>query len=112
MTVLPNLRNDLTATITSGQTKSAAVHALGGSIVAIETPAALTGTALSFEGSRDGSTYVPLYDETNTALSVTVGTSRGYAIPPYWFKGWTFIKVVSNAAEGADRSIVLVQDAV
>jgi hypothetical protein len=99
---------NISATILSGQTKSAAVSLAGFTLTGIITPAALDGTSLSFDVSADGSTFVPLYDSTNTAQTVTAGVSRGYALNPQVFMNWNQIKVVSNASESADHVITLV----
>lgn len=96
-----------TATITSGQTVSAAVAIVGVSILGIVTPAALTGTAFTFQVSADGSTYVPLYDAGGVQVSVAVAASRGVYLDPAIFASWRNVKVVSGSAEGADRIITL-----
>ena len=76
-------------------------YAQGGFIL----PAAFTGTAVSFKVSVDkGTTYAPLYDSSNTLVSVTVTAARAYAFPISLFP-FTNVIIVSNAAEGADRAI-------
>lgn len=94
-------------TIANSTTISAAVSLIGVSILGIVTPAALTGTAITFQVSADGSTYVPLYDSTNTQVSVTVAASRGYYLDPAIFAAWRYAKVVSGSAEAADRTFTL-----
>jgi hypothetical protein len=71
------------------------------------TPAALTGTACTFEGSIDGSTFRPLYDQ-GTQYSVNVGTSRYVALKPEVMQSAKYLKVVSGSSEGALRTITLV----
>lgn len=96
-----------TPSIASGQTKSGAIEISGAAFVTIKTPAALTGTTISFEGCESlGGTYVPIYDEFNTLVSLTVTTSRGYPVPSP-VMAWPYIKIVSGSSEGADRSIVV-----
>jgi hypothetical protein len=95
------------ASILSGQTVGVAVSLAGVSILGIVTPAALTGTTITFQVSADGTTYVPLYDGTNTLVSFTVAVSRGYYLDPIIFASWRFVKLVSGAAEAADRVITL-----
>jgi len=69
-------------------------------------PAAFTGTAVSFQVSADGVTYVALYDATNTLVSIAVTQGRGYAFPIALF-AFGFVKIVSNGAEGGARTIQL-----
>jgi hypothetical protein len=102
-----NSRQSLTATIANGATISDAQAIYAQTVCGIITPATLTGTALSFQVSQDGVTYYPLYDSTNTLMSVTVGASRAYTFDPAAFNPWNFVKVVSNATEGGSRAFVL-----
>jgi hypothetical protein len=96
-------------TIASGQTTSAAVAIGDGVPVGLQTPAALTGTAITFQGScDDGATYAPLYDSSGSVVSITVSTSRLIAIEGLYFVPCTHIKLVSGSSEAADRALVLV----
>lgn len=105
------------ATIASGATASD-VQDLGGSrLVAIITPAALTGVALTFNvleggvGKGDSASVVALFTSAGTALSFTVAPSRYIAFSQdqlAYFKAVRYVQVVSGTAEGAARSIILV----
>lgn len=97
-----------TATIANGATISDGIPLLSGTITGLILPAAFTGTALTFQVSQDGSTYTALYDSSNTAESMTVAQGRAYSVNPAVFAGWQYAKVVSNAAEGASRAVMLV----
>jgi hypothetical protein len=99
----------LTATIANGATVSDEMDLTSGrSLVAIQTPAALTGTALTFTAcSTSGGTFVPVYDTSGNAVSVTVSTSRYIPLTPASFVGIRYLKVVSGSAEAAARSITL-----
>lgn len=92
--------------IASGQTVSAALDCGGFSLVGLVIPAAFTGTAITFQVSADGVTYQPLYDSSNTVVSITVAQGRSYALAPTNFQGAAFLKIVSGTAEGAARTIV------
>ena len=97
-----------TVTIANGATVSAVLTLDRSRIpLAIITPAALTGTAFTFQSSADGSTYVPLYYE-GTAYSVNVGTSRHVALDRRAFEAVKYLKVVSGSAEGALRTLGVV----
>jgi hypothetical protein len=103
-----NPRKVKNAVIANDETKSSAVETgVDASVVAIVTPSSLTGTSFTFEGSVDGSTYVPLYNE-GTSYSVDVGTSRYVALDPAVLCGLQFIKIVSGSSEAAERTIQVV----
>ena len=97
-----------TPVISNGTTTSNAVDLLGQVLVQIQIPAAFTGTAISFQSSHDDTTYQALYNDSNTQLSITVGAGRNYNIAPTDFAGCRYLKIVSNASEGSDRSIRLI----
>lgn len=93
------------ATIASGQTVSAAIPTKGLALVGIQLPAAFTGTAISFQGSVDGTTYQAVKSTTSgSALSYTVAQGTYAAIDPTPFQGLAYIKLVSGTSEGADRA--------
>lgn len=96
-------------TIASGQTvsTSASLFLNGGIAGAILTPAALTGTALTFQVSYDNVTFTPLYATGGTAVSYTVGTSRAIPLDPAVFGSFPYLKLVSGSAEGADRTLTI-----
>lgn len=95
-------------TILNGQTESSAVDLQGLTLIAIETPAALTGTQFEFKASDDGVTYLDYYNTQGIKASAQVGVDRYVAFAAQDFASTRFLKVVSNAAEGADRTIQLV----
>jgi hypothetical protein len=104
----PGSKTLVTATIASGASTSGAIALGAGTITGIVLPAAFTGTALSFQVSADGSTYVALYDSTNTLESMTVAQGRGYSVNPAVFAGWPYMKVVSGSTEAGSRDLILV----
>lgn len=100
---------DETATIASGQTVSAAVNLGGGTLVGIITPAALTGTSFTFQTSDaiDG-TYVTCEDGAGAAIAKTVSASKDIKIAPTDLLRRRYLKIVSNSAEAADRTLKLI----
>jgi hypothetical protein len=72
--------------------------------VALTTPAALTGTAFTFNASADGTTFRPLYYE-STQYTVTVSTSRHVGLNRLAFEGVKYLQVVSGSTETASRTI-------
>ena len=73
----------------------------------IQLPAAITGTALAWHISIDGTTYTALYDDASTpaAKSMTVAASRAYPIPAEAF-GAGYARIVMDA-QGAARTILV-----
>lgn len=96
--------------ISSSTTVSEAVGTNGLRLVGVITPATINSTALTFQGSVDDSTYVPIHAVGGGAYTVTVAASRFTAVDPAQF-GVNYLKVVCGSAELADRNITLVFDA-
>jgi hypothetical protein len=96
-------------TIANTAQSSSLIKLNGFVLVGIQTPAALTGTALTFEVcDSTGVTCVPLKTTTSgTALSYTVTTSSFYAIDPTPFHGVQYLKIKSGTAEGGARVLVV-----
>lgn len=102
------VRSVLTGTIASSGTKTGSIAIGPNTVMAVQTPASMTGTELTFEISNDDTTFVPLRDSAGAAIAVTVDTTAAaYALNANDFAGFNYIKVVSGSAEGADRDIVL-----
>lgn len=95
-----------TITIANGATDSSSIALGSYAQCGFILPAAFTGTAVSFKVSLDNSTFTALYDSANALVSVTVTQGRAYAFPISTFP-FLFIKLVSNGAEGAARSITI-----
>lgn len=96
-----------TATIASGQTVSSAVQLDARSVVGFYFPV-MTGTAVTISTSFDGTNYSQVY-EVSTATSYTVsGTARYVHCNPGFLQGCKYIKITSNGAEGAARSISVI----
>lgn len=99
-----------TATIASSGTTSGAVDCSDGrTAFALITPAALTGTAFTFQASHDGATYNPVVDAAGTTYSVTVAASRYIPLNSANLAGARYLKVVSGSTEAASRVIVVVR---
>lgn len=96
------------ATIGSGTTTSDAIDLQGLLVVQLIMPAALTGTAISFQSSHDNVTFQDCYNDANSLITITVAVNRTYNIDPKDFAGCRYFKIVSNASEAADRAIGIV----
>lgn len=89
--------------IASGQTKSGALDLGFNTIVCIAFPT-MTGTAITFEASFDGSTFYPL-NIGGSAYTEVVAASTIVRIEPSLFSAFRSVKIVSNATEGAERTL-------
>lgn len=101
---MPYLQDQLTATIANAATVSDAQY-IGDKIpVALQMPAAFTGTAMTFQGSWDGTTYQAI-NTAGSAYSETVAASKMIYLDGSKFIGFRFIKLVSGSTEGAQRLV-------
>jgi hypothetical protein len=110
--------NSTHAKIASGQTASSEVDLRGVRLLGISTPAAFTGTTLSFQVAEvptaNGGVYQNVFHLNTlaaTAFTITgVAASQHIVIDgsllPEGF-GNCMLKVVSGSAEGADRDLIL-----
>lgn len=72
--------------------------------LAVEMPAAWTAATLAIEVSQDGVTFVPVHDESGTAQTLTVGTSRLVMIPnTVAIRLFPFVRFVSSETQAAAR---------
>lgn len=97
-----------TVTIAINTTTSTALDLSTNGFVGLIIPSAFTGTAITFTGSIDNSTFTALYNSDNSAFSITVSASRYYCLNPADFLGMRYVKIVSNASEAAARTITVV----
>ena len=100
----------LTATIANAGTVSSAIDVGGVSedgcgIVAIYLPASFEGTALTFQGSYNGSTFKEVITTAGTALTYTVAADKWLTLPVADLAGFHQVKIVSGTAMGAERTL-------
>jgi hypothetical protein len=105
--------NDAAAVIANGASLSGAVALGAGAPVAIATPAAWTAANLTFQGSVDGTTFLNLYDDAGTEVTVTAAVDRYIALSASLFAGCRFLKIRSGTAgtpvnQGAARTLTVV----
>ena len=75
----------------------------------VQFPAAMTGTAITFDFSMDNSTFVDVKETDGSNVSYTVSAGDVLRVDP---SGWAFasngfIRVTSNGNEAADRKLIL-----
>lgn len=95
-------------TIESAAQLSSAADLNGHTFCGFAIPSAMTGDAITFEGSvDDGTSFDPIKATDGTDRSVVIQTSEAgiYTVNPADFAGITHIKLKSDAAEGAGRTL-------
>ncbi len=103
-----NLALTGSVTIASSGTVSTAITLEGGrTVLALRTPATLTGTEFKFQASTDGDNFFALYNG-STEYAVTVAASRYIALNTEVMAGVRHLKVVSGSSEAAARTIGIV----
>jgi hypothetical protein len=97
-------------TIAASGTTSDAVNLSGLQLVAIETPSALTGTALTFTASVSlGGTYDAVREVGGAAAySLTMAANQWIPVSVNVFAGVPFLKIVSGSTEAAARTFNLI----
>lgn len=98
--------NAVTIAINASTSSSLDLGANG--FVGFIIPSAFTGTAVTFTGSIDDSTFTALYNADNSAFSITVSASRYYCLNPADFLGMRYVRLVSNGSEAAARTITVI----
>ena len=96
--------------VSADASNSTGVRADGLLLSGIVFPAAMTGTAVTFDFSFDGSTWVDVVETDGTEVTYTVTAGDVVRVDP---SGWAFatagfIRVTSNGTETADRNIQLI----
>ena len=96
------LTEGLSATIANGASLSGAVAISYLTPLHIVIPAGFDGSAITFQGSVDGTTYYNLYDESGTEVNFPAGASRIIKVTNIaYFYGLEYIKIRSGTAASA-----------
>ena len=106
---MPIKREVLEAVIANAGTDSATVSVpLNKCLLGFRIPGTFTGTSVSFKmGIESTDTPRAIYDGASL-VSISVTANRYYYVDPKIFVGCNFLVIVSNSAEGAERTIPLV----
>lgn len=92
--------------IANGAVLSSACECGFARLARISMPAAFTGTAMGVHVlSDDGVTYRVLYNSDGSAYGITCAAGREIIVNLVDFLGIQSFKLLSNAAEGAERTI-------
>lgn len=96
------------AVIASGETDSSVVNMSNFTLAAVEIPASMTSTALTFNVGSSSASVAPLKDMTDSAVSVTISnTAAVYRLDANDFNGFQYVQVVAGSSEGAARTLKL-----
>ena len=95
--------------VSADNNDSLGVEAEGMLLCGIQFPAAMTGTAITFDYSLDNSSWVDVKETDGTDTSYTVSAGDVLRVDP---SGWAFasngyIRITSDGNEAADRKITL-----
>ena len=95
--------------VSADNNDSLGVETEGMLLCGVQFPAAMTGTAITFDFSLDNSTWVDVKETDGTDVSYTVSAGDVLRVDP---SGWAFasngyLRVSSNGTEAADRKIIL-----
>ena len=73
----------------------------------IKFPAAMTGSAITFDHSLDGSTWADVKETDGTDVSYTVSAGDIIRLDPsgWAFAGSGYLRITSDGTEAADRTI-------
>lgn len=101
---------EVTIDISANTTQSNAINTDGMLLTGIVFPAAMTGTAVTFDFSVDGTNFHDVVETDGTEVSYTVTAGDVVRVDP---SGWAFassgfLRIVSGTAEAADRNIQLI----
>ena len=109
ITSFPPFLGTTNAIIANGQTTSGAVDLAGTSLVGIQMPATFSGATITFQVATSlGGTYQTMIDGSGTTVTRTVSQGKYVMLSPADFAGIQFLKIVSSASEGAQRTLELV----
>jgi len=91
---MPNMIST-SASIAVGQSTTTAIELNANSILGITTASNVTGSAITFLVSVDGTNYFSLYDDTSTevALILSASATRAYNLPINTFYPWNHVKI-------------------
>tara|TARA_R100001463_G_scaffold130936_1_gene190672 strand:+ start:17691 stop:18029 length:339 start_codon:yes stop_codon:yes gene_type:complete len=100
----------VTIDVSANGTQSSSVNTDGMLLTGIVFPAAMTGSAITFDFSVDGTNFYDVKETDGTDVSYTVSAGDVVRVDP---SGWAFassgfIRLTSGSTEAADRDILLI----
>lgn len=108
---MPRTQNQ-NAVIANGGTTSGAIRIHPCSALAIQMPSSFTGTAIAIHGCATATgTFGAIEDSDGSAVSLAAAANDRISVTGAEYDAvvaWPYIKLVSNGAEAAARTIVVV----
>jgi len=103
----------VSAVIANGASISGAIDTRLRQLVGLQMPAAWSTASLTFDGSFDGTTYVPIHHGAGAyTINAAAGAaaSLGVSLDPEAFAPWPYVKIRSGVIgtyvnQGAERTI-------
>ena len=104
------LQKEVLIDVSANATTSSAAQCDGLLLSGIVFPAAMTGSAITFDFSFDGTNFVDVVETDGTEVSYTVSAGNLVRVDP---SGWAFassgyLRITSDSSEAADRNIILI----
>ena len=104
------LQKEVLIDVSEDASNSTGVQCDGLLLSGIVFPAAMTGTAVTFDFSFNGTTWYDVVETDGTEVSYTVSAGNVVRVDP---SGWAFaspgfLRVTSGSSEAADRTINLI----
>ena len=95
--------------ISADNNDSLGVQAEGMLLCGVQFPAAMTGSAVTFDFALDNSTWADVKETDGTEVQYTVSAGDVVRVDPsgWAFAGNGYLRVSSNGTEAADRKIIL-----
>lgn len=104
-----NTREFTEVVIANGGTASTSYELGGTHLIGVLIPASITGTKLTIEGSIDGTNFYQLYGSSSgNAKEIKITAGKFIEIESNYDNPFNFIRLVSNATEGAERILKIV----
>lgn len=92
------------ATIATSSSASNTIDCSKYQLLGIFIPSALSGTSLTFTASFENSTFVPVLETNGGSIyTIPVVLDRYVPLNPVIFAAIQYVRIISNAAEAANR---------
>lgn len=99
---------NVTITDAENTTPTDGIDLIGMTLVGIICPSTFDGTTITFTAcDTQGGTYLPVYDKSGNAYTVTTAASRYVILSPADFAGIRFIKPVTGTNQDTTDTVLI-----